>query len=66
MDFRIVCELLGDIITCRSIVVSSQENNTSSATQLWHAYLGHMSARSLLELYKHQLLKDIKDCKIDF
>jgi hypothetical protein len=35
-------------------------------TVLWHMRLGHMSERSMLELHKRNLLKDVKMCKLDF
>ena len=35
-------------------------------TILWHTWLGHSSEWVILELYKRNLLKGIKMCKIDF
>ena len=33
---------------------------------LWHMQLGHMSKQAMLELYKRNLLKVVKTCKLDF
>jgi hypothetical protein len=38
----------------------------SNYTVLWHMHLGHMGERGMLELYKKNLLKGVKTCKLDF
>ena len=34
--------------------------------KLWHMRLGHIGERDMLELYKRNLLKGVKTCKLDF
>ncbi|PKA49510.1 Retrovirus-related Pol polyprotein from transposon TNT 1-94 [Apostasia shenzhenica] len=55
--------LIGKTITGDIAVTSSTDDDD---TMLWHARLGHMSERGLLELHNRKLLKGIKSCKIDF
>ena len=38
----------------------------SDYTVLWHMRLYHMSERGMLKLYKRNLLKSVKMCKLDF
>ena len=35
-------------------------------TKLWHMRLGHIGKRGMLELYKRNLLKGVKICKLYF
>lgn len=53
-----------DTTITRDAIVSTSSNNDSSL--LWHARLGHMSERGLLELNKMNLLKGVKTYKLDF
>ncbi|PKA56982.1 Retrovirus-related Pol polyprotein from transposon TNT 1-94 [Apostasia shenzhenica] len=55
--------LIGKTITGDVAVTSSSDDDD---TILWHARLGHMSERGLLELHNRKLLKGIKSCTIDF
>ena len=56
-------KLIGKTVTGDVAVSSSSDDD---ATLLWHARLGHMSERGLLELHKRKLLKGIKSCQLDF
>ena len=56
-------KLVGKTITGDAAVSTSSDED---ATPMWHARLGHMSERGLLELHKKKLLKGIKSCKLDF
>ncbi|KAK8944625.1 hypothetical protein KSP39_PZI007680 [Platanthera zijinensis] len=42
------------------------ETTDEDSSLLWHARLGHMSERGLMELHKMGLLKGVKTCKLDF
>jgi hypothetical protein len=33
---------------------------------LWHMRLGHLGERGIFELYKRNLLKGVKSCKLGF
>ncbi|KAK8931206.1 hypothetical protein KSP39_PZI016897 [Platanthera zijinensis] len=55
--------LIGSTITGDAGVSTTPDEDSSL---LWHARLGHMSERGLLELHKKGLLKGIKTCKLDF
>lgn len=38
----------------------------NGATKLWHTRLVHLNERGMMELYKRNLLKDVRSCKMDF
>ena len=47
-------------------ITSVESTSESDCTILWHMRLGHMSEWGILELYKRNLLKGVKMCKLDF
>ncbi|KAK8938897.1 hypothetical protein KSP39_PZI010824 [Platanthera zijinensis] len=56
-------KLIGTTIAGDAAVSETTDEDSSL---LWHARLGHMSERGLLELHKKGLLKGVKTCKLDF
>ncbi|KAL6314826.1 hypothetical protein AAG906_029041 [Vitis piasezkii] len=56
-----IYKLLDTTIVGGFATVESESNSTA----LWHMQLGHMGERGMLELYKRNLLKGIKTCKLD-
>ncbi|KAK8921738.1 hypothetical protein KSP39_PZI020142 [Platanthera zijinensis] len=56
-------KLIGTTIAGDAAVSEMTDEDSSL---LWHARLGHMSERRLLELHKKGLLKGVKTCKLDF
>jgi hypothetical protein len=61
-NLKNIYKLLGSTIIGGIASVESE----SDCTILWHMQLGHISERSMLELYKKNLLKGVKTCKLDF
>ena len=58
-------KLIGTIVIGRVAVTTPVESSTDN-TKLWHMRLGHIGERGMLELYKRNLLKRVKTCKLDF
>jgi hypothetical protein len=56
-----IYELLGSTVVGEIASVESEYDSTV----LWHMRLGHMNERGMLELYKKNLLKGVKTCKLD-
>ncbi|KAJ0489574.1 putative RNA-directed DNA polymerase [Helianthus annuus] len=40
--------------------------DTSSEAMLWHRRMGHISAQGLVELNKHEVFGNLKDCNVGF
>jgi hypothetical protein len=57
-----IYKLLGSTIVGGIASIESEYD----CTALWHIRLGHMSEWGMLELYKKNLLKGVKTCKLDF
>ena len=57
--------LIGNTVVGRVAVTTPVESSTND-TKLWHMRLGHIGERDMLELYKRNLLKGVKTCKLDF
>ena len=57
--------LIGNTVAGRVAVTTPVESSTDD-TKLWHMRLGHIGERGMLELYKRNLLKGVKTCKLDF
>ncbi|KAK8936753.1 hypothetical protein KSP39_PZI011993 [Platanthera zijinensis] len=55
--------LIGTTIAGDAAVAAMSDEDTSA---LWHARLGHMSERGLVELHRRGLLKGVKTCRLDF
>ncbi|KAK8953905.1 hypothetical protein KSP39_PZI002955 [Platanthera zijinensis] len=55
--------LIGTTIAGDAAVAATSDEDSSL---LWHARLGHMSERALIELHKKGILKGVKTCKLDF
>jgi hypothetical protein len=57
-----IYKLLGSTIVDGIAFVESDLD----CTVLWHMWLGHISERGMLDLYKRNLLNGVKTCKLDF
>ena len=57
--------LIGNTVVGRVVVTTPVESSTDN-TKLWHMRLSHIGERGMLELYKRNLLKRVKTCKLDF
>lgn len=50
----------------RKNLISTPTKSSTDDAKFWHIRLGHMGERGMLELHKHDLLKGVKTCKMDF
>ena len=58
-------KLLEDTVTSGAAVSTSTKPNNDN-TILWHMWLGHLGECIIFELYKRNLLKGVKLCKLGF
>jgi hypothetical protein len=57
-----IYRLLGTITVGGNAIVESESDHTV----LWHMRLGLLSEHGMMELYKKNLSKGVKTCKLDF